>query len=50
MLSDGPWGRLLGYERPEVRGPWLLEVLARWILRRKARRVAWHDVRVEEAP
>jgi len=39
LVSDGPWGRLLGYEREEVDGPWLLEVAARRILRRHNRRV-----------
>jgi hypothetical protein len=39
LVSDGPWGRLLGYEREEVDGPWLLEVAARRILRRHTRRV-----------
>jgi hypothetical protein len=34
-----PWGRLLGYERREARGPWILERLARWILRRNATEV-----------
>jgi hypothetical protein len=23
--------RLLGYERPEIRGPWLIAALARWL-------------------
>jgi hypothetical protein len=39
LVSDGPWGRLLGYEREEVDGPWLLEIAARRILRRHTRRV-----------
>jgi hypothetical protein len=39
LVTDGPWGRLLGYEREEVDGPWLLEAAARRILRRHTRRV-----------
>ena len=23
--------RLLGYERPEIRGPWIIAALARWV-------------------
>ncbi|MFG2052903.1 PRC-barrel domain-containing protein [Micromonospora sp. NPDC048930] len=44
LVARGPWGRLLGYERDEVRGPWLLEVAARWILRRRLTRVPWTDL------
>ena len=47
IVVRGPWGRLLGYERDTVRGPWLLETLARAVLRRDSRRVAWSDVRFE---
>jgi hypothetical protein len=39
VVTDGPWGRLLGYEREELAGPWLLEVAARRIMRRHTRRV-----------
>lgn len=39
LVTDGPWGRLLGYERDEVEGPWLLQVAARRIMRRHTRRV-----------
>jgi hypothetical protein len=39
-----PWGRLLGYERGEVMGPWLLEKPARWILRRNATEVPIADL------
>jgi hypothetical protein len=45
IVVRGPWGRLLGYERDTVRGPWLLETLARAVLRRHSRRVAWSDAR-----
>lgn len=40
------WGRLLGYERAEVRGPWIVEQLARLIWRRDATEVAWPDLRL----
>jgi hypothetical protein len=36
--------RLLGYERDEVMGPWLLESAARWILRRNATEVPITDL------
>jgi sporulation protein YlmC with PRC-barrel domain len=39
LVSDGPWGRLLGYERAEVQGPWLLVAAARRIMYRHIRRV-----------
>ncbi|MBL7255519.1 hypothetical protein [Paractinoplanes lichenicola] len=41
IVVRGPWGRLLGYEREQVRGPWLIETLARWILRRETIVVPW---------
>jgi sporulation protein YlmC with PRC-barrel domain len=46
VVSHRPWGRLLGYERREVTGPWLLEVFARRVLRRDTRRVPWSEVRI----
>ncbi len=46
VVSRPPWGRLLGYERDEVTGPWLLEVLARGLLRRGMRRLPWSAVRI----
>jgi hypothetical protein len=45
MVTRGPHGRLLGYDRPEQQGPWLLERLAR-LLRRGTRIVDWSQVRV----
>ena len=42
----GPWGRLLGYERAQVRGPWLLETLARLILRREMTTIPWDELRL----
>jgi hypothetical protein len=44
IVVAGPWGRLLGYERDEVVGPWLLEKLAHYLLRRNARRVPFGDL------
>ena len=40
------WGRLLGYERDEASGPWILEHLARIILRRNAQKVPWQNLRL----
>jgi hypothetical protein len=44
IITAGRWGRLLGYESAEHTGPWLLERLARLILRRHTTRVSWPDV------
>jgi hypothetical protein len=41
----GPCGRLLGYGREQVRGPWLIETFARWVLRREMTTLDWEDVR-----
>lgn len=43
IVTPGRWGRLLGYERHETRGPWLLQHVARIVLRRHMTRVPWHD-------
>jgi sporulation protein YlmC with PRC-barrel domain len=48
LAVRGPWGRLLGYEREQVRGPWLLETAARMILRRRTTTVPWESLRLEE--
>jgi sporulation protein YlmC with PRC-barrel domain len=48
VTTDGPWGRLLGYERAAAPGPWALTVPARLIVRRHLRRVAWDEVRLED--
>jgi hypothetical protein len=45
IVVKGRWGRLLGYERDEGTGPWILEKLAGHVLRRDTTRVAWHDLR-----
>jgi sporulation protein YlmC with PRC-barrel domain len=46
VVTRGRWGRLLGYERDEVVGPWLLESFARLVLRREMRQVPWGQVRL----
>jgi sporulation protein YlmC with PRC-barrel domain len=43
IVTKGPWGRLLGYEREAAGGPWLLQAVARAVLRRNSRRIAWPD-------
>ena len=45
MVTHGRWGRLLGYERDEATGPWLLEHLARRLMRQHCSRISWTDVR-----
>jgi len=44
VVTAGRWGRLLGYERDEATGPWILEQLARAVLRRRTVRVSWEDL------
>jgi sporulation protein YlmC with PRC-barrel domain len=44
IVTAGRWGRLLGYERDQRTGPWLLEQLARRVLRRRLVRVSWRDL------
>ncbi|MFI5890089.1 hypothetical protein ACIA5D_08200 [Actinoplanes sp. NPDC051513] len=46
IVVRGRWGRLLGYERDETAGPWLLEQFARRIWRRNAVEVPWEDLQV----
>jgi len=46
VVASGLWGRLLGYERDEMRGPWLLQAFARAVVRRSVRRLPWSAVRV----
>jgi hypothetical protein len=47
VLVDKTWhARLLGYQRPYVHGPWLIERLAR-MLYRDTRRVPWAEVRLD---
>lgn len=44
VVTAGRWGRLLGYERDEAAGPWILERLAHHVLRRRTVRVSWDDL------
>jgi sporulation protein YlmC with PRC-barrel domain len=44
VVTDGPWGRLLGYESPDDKGPWILSALARRIIHRHVRTLPWHDI------
>ncbi|WBB81049.1 PRC-barrel domain-containing protein [Micromonospora sp. WMMD882] len=44
LVTRGPWGRLLGYERDGVSGPWLVEAVARWIIRRRVTRLPWSEL------
>ncbi|MFG2052962.1 PRC-barrel domain-containing protein [Micromonospora sp. NPDC048930] len=46
IVTAGHWGRLLGYERHETQGPWLLERLAHLVLRRHLTRVPWPEARL----
>lgn len=48
IVTSGRWGRLLGYERDEVTGPWLLEKLAHLIIRRHTHHVAFRDLRWDQ--
>ncbi|MCU7726275.1 PRC-barrel domain-containing protein [Actinoplanes sp. KI2] len=45
IVVRGRWGRLLGYERDEMRGPWLLEQFARRVWRRNAVEIPWERLR-----
>jgi sporulation protein YlmC with PRC-barrel domain len=47
VVVRGPWGRLLGYERAQAGGPWLLEAAARLILRRDMTTVPWTRLRFD---
>ena len=47
LAVRGPWGRLLGYQREQVRGPWILEKLAEWVMRRRTTTVPWRSLRWE---
>jgi hypothetical protein len=50
IVTAPPWGRLLGYERDEVTGPRLIEVLAHHILRRNLHRVPWSQATLDRPP
>jgi hypothetical protein len=43
IVTKRPWGRLLGYEREQTSGPWLLEAVARRVLRRDSREIPWSE-------
>lgn len=47
VVVKGPWGRLLGYERDEAGGPWLLEHFARLVLRRDLVEIPWAQAGVD---
>jgi GNAT superfamily N-acetyltransferase len=52
LVTPGHRGRLLGYERPGIQGPWLLERFADW-LHRGTREIPWAQLRLsptETAP
>jgi sporulation protein YlmC with PRC-barrel domain len=44
VVTSGRWGRLLGYERDETTGPWLLQKAAHYVLRRHTHRVPLNDL------
>jgi hypothetical protein len=44
VIARRPWGRLLGYERKQAKGPWLLQALARAVMHRRVRTVAWSEL------
>ena len=46
QVSPGRRHRLLGYERPGIQGPWLLEKLASW-LHRGSHVIPWAEVRLQ---
>jgi sporulation protein YlmC with PRC-barrel domain len=48
LVVRGPWGRLLGYERDESVGPWVLDRLARFVLRRNTTTVPWAELRFDQ--
>jgi PRC-barrel domain len=48
VVTDGPWGRLFGYERAAEQGPRALRALARLVIHRHLRRVSWDEARLEE--
>jgi hypothetical protein len=46
IVSPRRTGSMLGYHRPEQRGPWLIRTIVRW-LHRNERTIAWDDVQVD---
>jgi sporulation protein YlmC with PRC-barrel domain len=47
IVTGGRWGRLLGYERDEATGPWLLEKLAHYVVRRETRHVPIDELELD---
>jgi sporulation protein YlmC with PRC-barrel domain len=50
IVTAPPWGRLLGYERAEADGPWIIERIARWILRGNMHRIPWDEAVLGSQP
>ncbi|MEV6909300.1 PRC-barrel domain containing protein [Amycolatopsis sp. NPDC051071] len=46
LVTPGHRGRLLGYERPGINAPWLINRLAA-VLHRGAREIPWADIRLD---
>jgi hypothetical protein len=46
LVTPGRRGRLLGYERPGIQGPWVIERIAQW-LHRGSRELPWADVSLQ---
>jgi len=49
LVTPGHRGRLFGYEREGIQGPWLIEQFSRW-LHRGTHEVAWSEVRLRTQP
>jgi hypothetical protein len=48
MVTNGPWGRLLGYERPQRHGPWPLTLLAHLVIGRAIRTIPYDELHPED--
>jgi sporulation protein YlmC with PRC-barrel domain len=44
VVARRPWGRLLGYEREQATGPWLIRKFARIVMHRRVRVIDWNDL------
>jgi len=44
IVARKPWGRLLGYERNQATGPWLLQAFARAVMHRRVTTIAWDEL------
>ena len=49
LVTPGRRGRLFGYEREGIQGPWLVEQFSRW-LHRGTREIPWPDVHLTPPP